>query len=71
MLRLVSSKNILHSAQILLGIHSDRIVGSFGNVDRNSVLQEAQLLEALAVFQRRLRQRAETIERRLAIGVKA
>ena len=40
-------------------------------VDAHAVLQRAQLLEALALLQRRLRQADETVERAAAIGVDA
>src|SRR5579864_2963653 len=71
LLALAPSENFFHSAQIFLGIHTHTVVSSLPNLNRNSVLQEAQLLEPLAAFQRRLRQRAEAMQRWLAISVKA
>ena len=36
----VRLENLLHSAQIFLGIDSNRVVGRFRNVDRNSIFRE-------------------------------
>ena len=41
------------------------------HVNRDSVLQEAQLFQALAALERRLRKRDEAVQRRLAISIEA
>ena len=43
----------------------------FGDVDGDAIFQETKLLQSLTALERRLRKRAEAIERGLAVGVKA
>ena len=60
-----------HTLQILFRIHSHRIVRRLAHKNRNSVFQEAQLFQPLALFQHRFRLSYKPIECRLSICVKA
>src|SRR6266481_10002106 len=65
------AQEILHPPQIFLGINPHRVVCGLGHVNRDSVLQETQLLQTLAAFERGLGKRDEAVQRRFAIGVEA
>src|SRR2546422_182912 len=61
----------LHALEVILSVHANGVKGRLRHEDINAVLQEAQLLQALAPFEIRFRQQTESIERRFAVCVEA
>src|SRR5439155_7469043 len=59
----------LDRLQILLGAHTDGQLVGLGDDDRDAVLEEAELLEALDRLERRRRKPVERFERCAAVGV--
>src|ERR1019366_4427081 len=69
--KLPFAQNPFHSPQIFFRIHAYRVERRFSHVDCDAMIEEPQLFQALAVFQFRLRPRAERVEGWLAISVEA
>src|SRR5262245_39379428 len=61
---------VAHARQIFRRVDVERLGADQRHVDAHAGLERAQLLEPLALLQRRGRQRDEAFERRAAIGVK-
>src|SRR6267142_5298877 len=60
-----------HAFQVVFRVYPNSIVNRLRDMNRDAIFQEAQLLQALAALQCGLRERAEAVERGLAIGIKA
>src|ERR1035437_9513888 len=52
----------LRPLQIGLGVHANGVVGSLGHIERYSVFEQAELLQALDKFQRRGRQSGKALQ---------
>src|SRR5664280_3070537 len=61
----------LHSLQIFFRVHAYRVERRLSHVDCHAMIEEAELFQAFAALQFRLRPRAERIEGGFAIGVEA
>src|SRR5664280_1642325 len=61
----------LHSLQIFFRVHAHRVERRLSYVDCNAMIEEAELFQALAALQFRLRPRAEGIEGGFAISIEA
>src|SRR5262249_31807312 len=49
----LAPQNLLNSFQVFFGVDPDGVIRSLAHIDGNSVLQEAQLFQALGAFERR------------------
>ena len=65
------SQNFDHALQIFFCVDTHAVVRRLPNIDRDAVLQEAQLLQTLTLFECGLRKRHKAVERGFAVGVQA
>src|SRR5579859_4071596 len=64
-------QNFFHALQIFFRIHPNAVVGCFGHMNRNAILQKAQLFKAFTVLQRRFGQVDEAVQSPLAVRVES
>src|ERR1039458_187341 len=69
--KLPFAQNPFHSPQIFFRIHAYRVERGFSHMDRDAMIEEAQLFQALAALQIRLGPCAERVEGGFAISVEA
>src|ERR1035437_2653139 len=69
--KLPFAQNPFHPPQVFFCVNAYRVERRLSHVDCDAMIEEAELFQAFAAFQFRLRPRAEGIEGGFAIGVEA
>jgi hypothetical protein len=59
------------AGEVFFGVDADGVVWGFGDVEGDAVFEQAELLQALGLFERAGSERGEAGQRRLAVGVEA
>jgi hypothetical protein len=65
------SQNLFDALQVFFGVYADGVAGGLAYVDGDAVFEQAQLLEALDLLERRGGEGGELLEHGFAVGVEA